>query len=140
MASEFIKAQYGKCRVPMWAAGCPAGFCDQPAFGEHIEGARFRDGWTGTWSRLDGKWDGYVHGPCCPNHGGPNETGPRVFQDGTKDGRPMWCAVYEDFENLQESPACFHEKAWIAIEMLKRQHPPPAPTDVTASAERGEEG
>lgn len=23
----------GKCSVPMWMSGCPAGFCDKPAFG-----------------------------------------------------------------------------------------------------------
>lgn len=131
MTSEFIKAQHGKCRVPMWSGGLPAGFCDQPAFGEHIQGQRFRDAWTGHVRRLDGVWDGYVNGPCCPGHGGPNEIGPRVFQDGTdENGRPMWCAVYEDFENLQESPAEFDAKAWIAVAKLKRNHPrPEAPHD-----------
>lgn len=104
--------------------GGPAGFCDKPAYGFHIEGEKFRDGWTGQTLRVDGKWNGYVSGPCCPQHGGPEETGPRVYQDGYSErGKPMWCAVYEDFENLQESPAEFHENPWVAIEMLKRNHP-----------------
>lgn len=124
MTSDFIKAQHGTCRVPMWSgAGGPAGFCGKPAFGVYIEGPTFRDGWTGEVRRLDGKWRGYVHGPCCPDHGGPEETGPRVFQDGTEGGRPMWCAVFEDFENLQESPAAFHTSPWAAIAMLQRPTP-----------------
>lgn len=113
-----------KCRVPMFMMGGPAGYCDQPAYGVHIEGPTFRDAYTGEVRRTDGKWRGYVHGPCCPNHGGPEAIGPRVFQDGlTEKGRPMWCAVYEDFEDLMESPAEFHDQAWTAIEMLKRNHP-----------------
>jgi hypothetical protein len=124
MASEFIKAHFGKCRVPMWSGiGYPDGFCDKPAFGEYIDGPTFRDGWTGEVHRRDGKWRGYVHGPCCPSHGGPDETGPRAFRDGTHGGRPMWCAVYEDFENLQESPAEFGVSPWVAIEMLEKRHP-----------------
>lgn len=123
MASEFIKAQHGKCRVPMWMGGFPSGFCGEPAFGEYIEGPTFRDGWTGEIRRRDGGWRGYVHGPCCPKHGGPQEVGPRVFQDGTDGGVPMWCAVYEDFENLQESPACFNILPWVAIEHLQTKFP-----------------
>ena len=129
MTSEFIKAQHGKCRVPMsFGWGGPAGFCGNPAFGVHIEGPTFRDGWTGEVRRTDGKWGGYVHGPCCPRHSGPEEVGPRVFQDGlTSSGHPMWCAVYEDFENLQESPACFHAKPWVAIQQLQQQFPRTTP-------------
>lgn len=113
-----------KCRVPMWSGGLPAGYCDKPAYGEYIEGETFKDAWTGEVRRFDGVYRGYVSGPCCPDHGGPQKTGPRVFQDGnTENGRPMWCAVYEDFVNLQESPAEFHPKPWIAIKMLIDKHP-----------------
>ncbi len=131
MTSDFIKAQHGMCRVPMFSGlGGPAGFCGRPAFGVHIEGETFRDGWTGQRRRLDGKWNGYVYGPCCPQHGGPEETGPRVYQDGHSErGMAMWCAVYEDFENLQESPAEFHEKPWVAIAQLKVKHPRSAATE-----------
>lgn len=112
------------CTVPMWCDGLPAGTCGKPAFGIYIEGPTFRDGWTGEVRRIDGKWRGYVAGACCPMHGGPEKTGPRVYQDGySASGRPMWCAVYEDFVNLQESPAEFDERPWIAIERLQKNHP-----------------
>jgi len=110
----------GRCQVPMWMGGTPAGFCDQPAFGVYIEGPTFRDGWTGEVRRMDGKWKGFSGGLCCPNHSGPNEFGPRVFQDGWSErGRPMWCAVFHDFINLQESPAEFDERPWEAIQRLE---------------------
>lgn len=47
----------GKCSVPMWIAGLPAGFCDGAAYGEP-EG-RFNS------------YDGYVPGLACYSHGGP---------------------------------------------------------------------
>lgn len=116
-----------RCSVPMWMAGCPAGRCGEPAYGVFIPGETFRDGWTGEVRRLDGKYNGYVPDLACPAHGGPKETGPRIFEDGTDAaGRRMWCAVYEDFENLQESPAEFSTKAWVAIEALLKKHPRPA--------------
>jgi hypothetical protein len=49
----------GKCSVPMWMNGCPAGFCDEPAFGEPVK----------VCGRC--KYDGYVPFLACPNHGGP---------------------------------------------------------------------
>lgn len=61
----------GKCSVPMWSGGCPDGFCDEPAYGNYIEGATFRDGYTGEVRRTDGKWLGYATGLCCPRHSGP---------------------------------------------------------------------
>lgn len=116
--------QHGKCSVPMWCAGVPDGRCDALAFGVYIDGPRFRDGWTGELRRRDGGYIGYVPDLACPVHGGPQPTGPRVFQDGfSENGRPMWCAVYEDFENLQESPAEFDERPWVAIERLLKTAP-----------------
>lgn len=63
----------GKCSVPMWMQGCPAGFCDRPAYGKFIPGEAWHDAWTGEMKRLDGKYNGYVPGLACPAHGGPKE-------------------------------------------------------------------
>lgn len=65
----------GKCSVPMWQGGVPAGFCDKPAFGKYIDGPRYsrephiRFEMQGR--RMDGKYDGYVPGLACKAHGGP---------------------------------------------------------------------
>ena len=53
----------GKCSVPMWCMGVPDGFCDEPAYGPQLPGARY---------------DGYVPGLACKKHGGP---APRHFGD-----------------------------------------------------------
>ena len=47
----------GKCSVPMWSGGCPAGFCDKPAYGPPEEGQT--------------RYDGYVPFLACWWHGGP---------------------------------------------------------------------
>jgi hypothetical protein len=46
----------GKCSVPMWCMGLPAGFCDREAYGPHVN--KFI-------------YDGYVPALACPSHGGP---------------------------------------------------------------------
>lgn len=46
----------GKCSVPMWSGGVPAGFCDLRAYGERVH--------------LD-QYGGYVTGLACEQHGGP---------------------------------------------------------------------
>ena len=74
----------GKCSVPMWLGGVPAGFCAKDAYGEPTE---------------ESDYEGYVPALACPGHGGPRT---RVFRDGN-----AWCAVGPDFVNLQESPAGF---------------------------------
>lgn len=51
---------YGKCSVPMWTNGVPAGFCNQPAYGERTEAGKQR-------------YDGYVAYLACRFHGGPRE-------------------------------------------------------------------
>ena len=119
----------GRCRVPMWSGlGVPSGHCNEPAYGQYIDGPKFRDGWTGELKRLDGKRIFYASGPCCPRHGGPDQFEPRVYQDGhSPEGYAMYCAVHWDFENLQESPAEFHTKPWVAIRELVSKHPIPAP-------------
>jgi hypothetical protein len=108
----------GKCRVPMWIMGCPAGFCDDVAYGEQLpREILYRDR---HYDNRDGCRPPYCHGPCCPGHGGPREGEVRFFQDGlTSEGRVMWCAVYPDFINLQESPAGFDGNALVAREKLR---------------------
>jgi len=89
----------GRCSVPMWSCGAPAGFCDAPAYGKREPTTWWRDAWTGELKPVDGRYSGHVPGLACPNHGGPDA---RVFLDGNS-----WCAVHPDFVNLQESPAGF---------------------------------
>lgn len=50
----------GKCSVPMWMGGCPAGFCDEPAYGEQTKEGKQR-------------YTGYVPFLACPIHGGPEK-------------------------------------------------------------------
>lgn len=88
----------GKCSVPMWMGGGPAGFCDRTAYGERPRAEVFRR-WDGYEYRADGLYAGYVPALACPMHGGPKV---RVFRDGN-----AWCAVHPDFINLQESAAAF---------------------------------
>jgi hypothetical protein len=42
----------------MWMDGCPAGFCDEPAYGEPTKEGREQ-------------YSGYVPFLACPRHGGP---------------------------------------------------------------------
>ena len=49
----------GKCSVPMWSGGCPAGFCDEPAYGPEEKGQT--------------RYEGYVPFLACYHHGGPKE-------------------------------------------------------------------
>lgn len=68
----------GKCSVPMWMNGCPADFCDKPAYGPPVPGREFRNAWTGEMQRIDGRYNGYVPGLACVAHGGPE---PNHFGD-----------------------------------------------------------
>ncbi len=99
----------GKCSVPMWSGGAPAGFCDKDAYGPRLPTV-IRNGPNGAWAE-DGGYSGFVSGLACPMHGGPSV---RVFMDGN-----MWCAVNPDFTNLQESPAGFGKTKEDAIAQLK---------------------
>lgn len=103
-----------KCRVPMWMGGLPSGHCGNPTFGPQLpREILWRER---NWGRGDAP---YCFGPCCPNHGGPKEGNPIIFQDGyTQQGRQMWCAVMPDFINLQESPAGFSGDPIAAIASL----------------------
>lgn len=68
----------GKCSVPMWSGGAPAGFCDQDAFGEQTKEyfSRFPPG-----DRY--RRPAYAPGLACAEHGGPKcpglEIEPGVF-------------------------------------------------------------
>ena len=62
----------GKCSVPMWQFGSPAGFCDAPAYGKQPPGQWYRNAYTGEMHRIDGRYNGYIPGLACPAHGGPN--------------------------------------------------------------------
>lgn len=106
----------GSCRVPMWANGCPAGFCDRAAYGPQLPREVLYQ--ERGWQRGDAP---YCHGPCCPIHGGPVKGDPILFPDGqTPQGYVMWCAVWPDFENLQESPAGFDGNGNVAIQKLRQ--------------------
>ena len=59
----------GKCSVPMWCGGLPAGFCDADAFGE----------------QLDPNHQSYAPGLVCPVHGGPTCPGLEI-EDGVWSG------------------------------------------------------
>ena len=63
----------GKCSVPMWSGGGPAGFCDEPAYGMPLPREYIRDGYTGQRIYLDSGYDGYVPALACPCHGGPKK-------------------------------------------------------------------
>jgi hypothetical protein len=80
----------GKCSVPMWSVGCPDGFCDRPAYGKPTPCQKFRDAWTGEVRRLDGRYNGYVPGLACVNHGGPEKPkpDPAAYIDIVFDGPP----------------------------------------------------
>lgn len=60
----------GKCSVPMWINGIPAGFCDEDSFGEPVKCRMFKTN-TGRIVREDGRYNGFVPGLACPAHGGP---------------------------------------------------------------------
>lgn len=105
----------GKCRVPMWMMGTPAGFCGEPANGPQLPREVLRE--QRGWQRGDMP---YCFGPCCPNHGGPKDGDPILFMDGTTErGYPMWFAVMPGFVNLQESPAGFSGDPMKAIANLR---------------------
>ena len=104
----------GKCRVPMWwGCGMPAGHCGEPAHGPQLPREVL-------WQKRGIRDPAFCHGPCCPEHGGPADGEPIVFQGGwTEQGRPMWCAVMPGFRNLQEDAAGFDGDGNRAIAKLR---------------------
>lgn len=75
----------GKCSVPMWMGGSPAGFCDKDAFGEQTEAylSKFPE-----WDKY--RQPAYAPGLACPSHGGPKcpgfEIEPGVFSGCNQSG------------------------------------------------------
>lgn len=61
----------GRCSVPMWMNGLPAGFCDKAAFGFRPESDQFKTAY-GEIVRHDGRYSGYIPGLACTGHGGPS--------------------------------------------------------------------
>ncbi|MEG8223789.1 hypothetical protein OSJ57_24795 [Sphingomonas sp. HH69] len=119
----------GKCSVPMWSSYVPAGFCDQPAWGQQYSEREPARGQSGKYA--DPSWplrdrNGYypshiAHlgprmaiGYCCAAHGGPREDQIRFVRDGN-----MWCAFMPGFINLAESTAGFGETQDLAEADLK---------------------
>lgn len=62
----------GKCSVPMWCGGAPAGFCDEPAYGKPLPRDYVTDSF-GNKRYLTPGYDGYVPGLACRGHGGPKK-------------------------------------------------------------------
>lgn len=59
----------GKCSVPMWTMGSPAGSCGEPAYGEQTKEYLSEDNFP-KWNL---KYRSPVYAPrlACPMHGGP---------------------------------------------------------------------
>lgn len=112
MSTELNEQGIGRCSVPMWMGGYPAGFCDRDAYGYRPKCREWRTS-SGEMMREDGRYNGYVPGLACPAHGGPRV---RTFKDGS-----AWVAVKPDFTNLQESPAGFGDTVEEAIAQLEGQ-------------------
>lgn len=63
----------GKCSVPMWCNGMPAGFCDKPAYGEPTKCRMIWNAYQNEYQRADNRYSGYVPALACPGHGGPQK-------------------------------------------------------------------
>jgi hypothetical protein len=66
LGQETIDLAGQKCRVPMWMMGCPAGYCDDPAYGVQTDKNR-------KLKKLVGRELPYCFGFACPSHGGPTK-------------------------------------------------------------------
>jgi hypothetical protein len=67
---ETLTDGVGKCSVPMWSDGFPAGFCDEPAYGpEEPDQKRY-----GRFIPERGRWvSWYIPALACYAHGGPQK-------------------------------------------------------------------
>jgi hypothetical protein len=103
----------GKCSVPMWCNGMPAGFCDKPAYSEPIKE-------VGHWEN-GVFYKQYIPGLACREHGGSDTPEDVVVE---LDGNER-CAHFTNFINLQESPAEFSkDKDEAILKLLSCQAPP----------------
>lgn len=71
----------------MWCNGMPAGFCDEPAYGNYIPGKTYRNAWSGERQRIDGRYAGYVPALACKHHGGPDTPNPALAGVERADGQ-----------------------------------------------------
>ena len=72
---EVLTDGVGKCSVPMWMGGVPAGLCDERAFGKQEEDQLRYGRWiyNGSWGSGRRWYPGYCGGLACHRHGGPEE-------------------------------------------------------------------
>ena len=61
----------GRCSVPMWIDGVPAGFCNKVAYGKPLPYETIVVGNRKV--RVGAGYDGYVPFLACPEHGGPEK-------------------------------------------------------------------
>lgn len=98
----------GLCSCPMWCMGMPAGFCDEPAYGEQTR--EYRDSFR--YMNPEYYRPSYAPYLACEAHGGPKaphkRLGGKPFMDGDK-----WCVLHG--ENLQEGIAGFGDTPDDAI-------------------------
>ena len=106
---------HAPCSVPMWMGGCPAGFCDDIAYGKQTK--EYRDSFRGR----DPRYDRPAYAPAfaCVGHGGPREHPElEVYRDGN-----AWCAVRrEGFTDIQECDASFAASPAEAIDLFYQTH------------------
>lgn len=80
----------GKCSVPLWRNGLPAGHCPNDAYGERPQGKTI-ERWDGVVYRTDGRYAGYVPGLACEIHGGPS------LKEVSHKGDPcIFCGTHHD--------------------------------------------
>lgn len=124
---ETLTDGVGKCSVPLFSNGCPAGFCDAPAYGFRPNCEVLRHAAMGKEVRMDGKYNGIVPGLACPRHGGPMKAeadhnnrpstrlNPKLFLDGDS-----WCALHG--ANIQEGICGFGDTPESALESFDRDY------------------
>lgn len=67
-------SEAGKCSVPMWMyPGIPAGLCGKAAYGKRPECKTYWNYSANEEMRTDGRYNGYVPGLACEEHGGPKK-------------------------------------------------------------------
>lgn len=57
---DAIDGVLGRCSVPMWMNGCPAGTCEHKAFGRVVPEPYYRNAWTGEERTITGRLRSYA--------------------------------------------------------------------------------
>ena len=68
---DTIDGVLGRCSVPMWSGGGPAGAGGEKAYGYRPPSREWMNHAAGQMMREDLRYNGYVPGLACPKHGGP---------------------------------------------------------------------